>query len=146
VVGALDGLEAIERPSEKLDFILGLYGLTRHAQNLQHGGRRPGRGDPCRRREADLHAGTGQITVGRGTTLATEDTYSVEVTATGSAGASASITVTITLTSLLNEYDEDGDQGISKSEAISAVRDYFGGRLSKEQTIAVIRLYFASGG
>ena len=94
----------------------------------------------------DIDAGTGQITVGRGTTLATEDTYSVEVTATGSAGASASITVTITLTSLLNEYDEDGDQGISKSEAISAVRDYFGGRLSKEQTIAVIRLYFASGG
>ena len=94
----------------------------------------------------DIDAGTGQITVGAGTTLATGDTYEVEVTATGPAGASASITVMLTVTSLLNEYDEDGDQGISKSEAISAVRDYFAGRLSKEQTIAVIRFYFASGG
>ena len=35
---------------------------------------------------------------------------------------------------------------ISKHEAIAAVRDYFSGNLTKEQTIAVIRLYFVSGG
>ena len=41
-------------------------------------------------------------------------------------------------------YD-DGDGGINKNEAIAAVRGYFSGDLTKEQTIAVIVLYFASG-
>ena len=41
-------------------------------------------------------------------------------------------------------YDDDGDGGISKREAIAAVRDYFSGGITKAQTIAVIRLYFAS--
>ena len=92
----------------------------------------------------DIDPNTGQITVGAGTTLATGGAYTVVVTATDSAGAGAEITVTITVKSLLHEYDDNGDQAISKTEAISAVRDYFAGRLSKEQTIAVIRLYFAS--
>ena len=39
-------------------------------------------------------------------------------------------------------YDDDRDDGISKYEAISAVRDYFDGQLTKENTIGVIRLYF----
>ena len=39
-------------------------------------------------------------------------------------------------------YDDDRDDGISKYEAISAVRDYFDGQLTKEDTIGVIRLYF----
>ena len=43
-------------------------------------------------------------------------------------------------------YDDDGDAGISKNEAIAAVRDYFSRKLTKAQTIAVIRLYFTSGG
>ena len=42
-------------------------------------------------------------------------------------------------------YDDDGVEGISKSEAIAAIRDYFDGNLDKAQAIAVIRLYFASG-
>ena len=42
-------------------------------------------------------------------------------------------------------YDDDGDGQISKNEAIGAVREYFSGNLTKEQTIAVIRLYFVSG-
>ena len=42
-------------------------------------------------------------------------------------------------------YDDDGDGGISKAEAIAAIRDYFGGNINKAQAIAVIRLYFTSG-
>ena len=42
-------------------------------------------------------------------------------------------------------YDDDGVAGISKDEAIAAVRDYFSGNLTKDQTIAVIRLYSTSG-
>ena len=41
-------------------------------------------------------------------------------------------------------YDDDNDGGISKAEAITAIRDYFGNRLTKGQTIQIIRLYFAS--
>ncbi len=41
-------------------------------------------------------------------------------------------------------YDGDGDGGISKDEAIAAIRDYFSDRINKDQAIAVIRLYFAS--
>ena len=40
-------------------------------------------------------------------------------------------------------YDDDNDGGISKAEAITAIRDYFGNRLTKGQTIQIIRLYFA---
>ena len=41
-------------------------------------------------------------------------------------------------------YDDDNDAGISKREAIAAIRDYFRGVITKAQTIAVIRLYFRS--
>ena len=43
-------------------------------------------------------------------------------------------------------YDDDNDEGISKSEAITAIRDYFRGVITKAQAIAVIRLYFRSVG
>ena len=42
-------------------------------------------------------------------------------------------------------YDDDGVPGISRAEAIVAVRDYFSGKLTRTQVIAVILLYFASG-
>ena len=42
-------------------------------------------------------------------------------------------------------YDDDGVPGISRAEAIVAIRDYFGGKLTRAQAIAVIQLYFASG-
>ena len=42
-------------------------------------------------------------------------------------------------------YDDDGDGGISKPEAIAAIRDYFSGGITKAQAIAVIRLYFTAG-
>ena len=41
-------------------------------------------------------------------------------------------------------YDDDGDAGISKEEAITAVIDYFASRITKEQAIAIIILYFSS--
>ena len=41
-------------------------------------------------------------------------------------------------------YDDDGDAGISKKEAITAVIDYFDGRITKEEAIAVIILNFSS--
>ena len=40
-------------------------------------------------------------------------------------------------------YDDDGDSGIGKAEAIAAIRDYFSGGITRAQVIAVIRLYFA---
>ena len=96
----------------------------------------------------DIDGSTGQIKVGAGTTPdpAVRDTYTVVVTATDPSGADDTITVTITVTGLLTQYDSDGNGAISKNEAIAAVRDYFSGNLTKEQTIAVIRLYFVSGG
>ncbi len=96
----------------------------------------------------DINASTGQIKVGEGTTLDPNirDTYAVVVTATGASGASADITVTIMVVDLLTQYDSDENGAIGKREAIAAVRDYFGGNLTKDQTIAVIVLYFASGG
>ena len=43
-----------------------------------------------------------------------------------------------------SRYDTDNDRVIDKREAIEAVLDYFNYGLSKEETIAIIRLYFAS--
>ena len=96
----------------------------------------------------DIDPGMGQIQVGAGTTPApaVRDTYTVVVTATDPSGADATITVTITVTSLLKQYDSDGNGAISRNEAVAAVRDYFSGNLTREQTIAVIRLYFVSVG
>ena len=41
-------------------------------------------------------------------------------------------------------YDDDGDGAISRDEAIAAVGDYFADRLTRDHTIGVIALYFAS--
>ena len=40
-------------------------------------------------------------------------------------------------------YDDDGNGDISRAEVISAIIDYFDGRISRSQAIAVIGLYFA---
>ena len=40
-------------------------------------------------------------------------------------------------------YDDDGDGGITKSEAITAVIDYFTGRLTKQHAIDAVILYFS---
>ena len=40
-------------------------------------------------------------------------------------------------------YDADGNEAIDRNEAVAAVVDYFADRITKEEAIAVIRLYFA---
>ena len=39
-------------------------------------------------------------------------------------------------------YDENEDGIIQKIEAIRAVQDYFGGKITKAQVIQVVMLYF----
>ena len=45
---------------------------------------------------------------------------------------------------LLNRYDADGNGQIDRDEAIRAVQDYFNNLISRDDVIAVIRLYFAA--
>ena len=41
-------------------------------------------------------------------------------------------------------YDFDGSGGIGRTGIIAAIRDYFGGNITRGQAIAVIRLYFST--
>ena len=94
-----------------------------------------------------IDRGTGQITVGAGTTLnaRTKDTYTVVVTATDPSGESDNITVTITVTfDLLDAYDANNNGRIDKREVLTAIADYFKRLITKRQTIMVIQLYFAA--
>ena len=96
---------------------------------------------------------TGQIRVGAGTTLdheADKNVYTVDVTATDSSGLSATVTVTIAVTNvglgspLGDAYDADGNEAIDRDEAIAAVADYFADRITREEAIEVVQLYFAN--
>ena len=94
---------------------------------------------------------TGQIRVGAGTAMdyeADKNVYAVTVTAADSSGASAAVAVTISVTDVplpgrANDYDADNNEAIDRDEAIAAVADYFRGVIGREQTIAIISLYFA---
>ena len=99
-----------------------------------------------------IDADTGQIRVGAGTTLdheADKNVYEVVVTATDSLGLSATVAVTIAVTNvgvgspLADAYDADGNEAVDRDEILAAVADYFADRITKEEAIAVIRLYFA---
>ena len=98
-----------------------------------------------------IDAGTGQIRVGVGTALdyeADENVYEVTVTATDSSGASATVAVTVTVTDVdlpgvANDYDADDNESIDRDEALTAVVDYFAERISKEEAIEIVQLYFA---
>ena len=92
-----------------------------------------------------IDSGTGQITVGAGTTLnaRTKDTYTVVVTATDPSDESDTITVTITVTfDLLNAYDANNNGVIDRDEVIAAIRDYFKLLVTRDDVIGVIQLYF----
>ena len=41
-------------------------------------------------------------------------------------------------------YDDDGDGAISRNEAIAAITDYFADRITRDEVLGVITLYFAS--
>ena len=93
-------------------------------------------------------ASSGQLQTKAPLDYETKASYSVEVTATPPSGVSETIPVTImvedvSLGEVGDTYDTDHNEKINKQEAIEAVRDYFRDLLSKEDTIGVIRLYFA---
>ncbi len=97
----------------------------------------------------DINANNGQILVGAGTSLdyETQSSYTVTVTATDIFDVTDTITVTISVTNVDlpgrgNEYDSDTNERIDRVEAVSAVRDYFRGILTREETLEIIRLYF----
>ncbi len=97
----------------------------------------------------DINADNGQITVGAATKLDYESraSYTVVVTAADIFDVTASITVTISLTNVelpgkANDYDANKDERIDREEAVSAVRDYFNGVLTREELLDIFRLYF----
>ena len=51
---------------------------------------------------------------------------------------------TYTVTDLGNRYDANDDRAIQRDEVISAIKDYFGDLITREETIEVIKLYFSS--
>ena len=95
---------------------------------------------------------TGQIRVRAGTDLdygSGRSAYIVQVTATTSILGSSTVTVTIKVTSAVlgklgGEYDANRNEVIEKDEAIAAIVDYFADRITKEEAIEIIKLYFAS--
>lgn len=99
----------------------------------------------------DINPNNGQILVGAGTSLdyETRTSYTVTVTATDIFDATGTITVTISVTNVDlpgrgNEYDANSNERIERIEAVSAVRDYFSGTLTREEMLEIIRLYFRS--
>ena len=98
-----------------------------------------------------IDADTEQIGVGAGTALdyeADRNVYQVTVTATDSSGASGTVAVIITMTNvglsrIANAYDADNNEVIDRDAAIAAVADYFADRITKEEAIAVVQLYFS---
>ncbi len=87
---------------------------------------------------------TGQIRVREGTVLATDRTYTMNLTATDSAGFGAIIIVTIEVTEAsFSQYDLNNNNKIDRDEVIAAVGDYFDGDITKEEVIELVKLYFA---
>ena len=81
---------------------------------------------------------------------ADRNVYHVTVTATDASGASATVAVIITMTNvdlpgIANDYDADNNEVIDRDEAIAAVVDYFADRITKEEAIAVVQLYYSGG-
>ncbi len=95
-------------------------------------------------------AATGQLQTSAALDASTKNTYTVTVTATDSAGDTATITVTITVTAgsslgpLGDQYDANNNGRIDRNEVIDAIRDYFADDISRDDVIAIIRLYFLS--
>ena len=67
----------------------------------------------------------------------------VDIAADAATGADGKGNTASPQLSLGIPYDDDHDGGISKDEAITAVVDYFAGRITKADAIGVIILYFS---
>ena len=98
-----------------------------------------------------IDADTGQIRVGAGTALDYEvdkNVYEATVAVTDSSGVSATVAVTIKVTDvdlpgIANDYDADDNELMDRDETTAAVVDYFADRITKEEAIEIIQLYFA---
>ena len=95
---------------------------------------------------------TGQIRVAPGTTLdyeAGKNTYTIDITARNIFGATAKTRVIITVTSAVlgslgSRYDADNNDVIDLEEVLPAITDYFDDRISLEDLLEIIKLYFSS--
>ena len=99
----------------------------------------------------DIVSTTGQLQVKDALDAATKSSYTVTVTATDTASATAEIEVTITVTTststlgpLGDRYDANGNGSIEQAEVITAIRHYFGDQISRDDVIAIIKLYFTT--
>ena len=97
-----------------------------------------------------INSGTGQISVGSGTTLdyETRRSYSVVVTATDPDRAQDTITVSISVTDVVevepNQFDTNNDGAISRDEVFGAIQQFLAGRATTDDVLGVI-LAFISG-
>ena len=102
----------------------------------------------------DIDPATGQIMVGAGTMLDYETKASYMVTVTASDGIfSSSIDVMVMVTNmdeagdtLLDRYDENGNDVIDLDEVFKAIDDYFDydDRVTLEEVYEIVDLYFES--
>jgi len=74
-------------------------------------------------------------------------TYTIGLQVTDAASNTATDTATVTVIAEGEfdpyTYDQDGDNVISKSEALNALNDYNAGTISESNALAVIKLYFS---
>ena len=96
-----------------------------------------------------INGGSGQISVGSGTTLdyETRTSYSVVVTATDPSGERDTINVTINVSDVHPEadrFDTDNDGSISRDEVFGAIQQFLAGRATSDDVLGVI-LAFISG-
>ena len=101
----------------------------------------------------DIDPDTGQLLTKAPLDYEARADYSVIVSVTDGKNSSGrpsksrddSITVTIRVTDVgLGPYDVDKNEVIDRDEALAAVVDYFAGRITKDEAVAVVQLYFAS--
>ena len=81
-----------------------------------------------------------------------DNVYMVTVTAMAADAGDGSLEVAVTVTDMDEEtpfdplsYDADDSGAIERPEVIQAIRDYFADTITRDDVIAVIRLYFGNG-
>ncbi len=96
----------------------------------------------------DIDAATGQLQTRAPLDYETRISYTLTARVEDRRGRSDVMEVTVTVTNVgldgtAGRYDTDDNGAIDRDEAIAAVVDYFNGVISKEETIEVVRVYFA---